>query len=267
LSALRKSGYRFCGHNALKLLNLEHDSTIGRFRLIASCSTETRQSRQSSKGMTANQPDLFAAPGPQAPEGLAYRPGFLSPDEEDGLAAHLAGLPFQPFQFHGFEGARRVVSFGWRYDFNQGGLQRAEPMPEWLAPLAVRAAAFAGLAPEAVAHVLVTEYAPGAGIGWHRDRPQFEDVIGVSLLSPCRLRFRLREGAGWRRAALEVAPRSAYLLRGPARRAWEHSIAPMRTLRYAITFRSFRAGVGDGLEKSSTPSRSGENLRPARSAR
>jgi alkylated DNA repair dioxygenase AlkB len=197
--------------------------------------------------MSAAQPRLFDDDAPPAgPEGLVYRPDFISAVEEQALVAQLRALPFAPFQFHGFEGARRVVSFGWRYDFNEGGLKRADPMPDWLLPLAGRAAAFAGLPQEAIAHALLTEYAPGAGIGWHRDRPQFEDVIGVSFLAPCRLRFRLRDGERWRRLNLEVAPRSAYLLRGPARRLWEHSIAPMTTLRYSITFRSFRPAARPG---------------------
>jgi alkylated DNA repair dioxygenase AlkB len=191
--------------------------------------------------MSPRQLALFDTPAAQSlPEGFVYRPEFLTPSEEAALAARLAALPLQPFQFHGFEGARRVVSFGWRYDFNEGGLKPAEPFPDWLAPFAARAAELAGVAPEAVRQALLTEYRPGAGIGWHRDRPQFEDVVGISLLSPCRFRFRRREATGWRRAALEVAPRSAYLLRGPARRSWEHSIPPMPALRYSITFRTFR---------------------------
>jgi alkylated DNA repair dioxygenase AlkB len=194
--------------------------------------------------MSHEQPDLFARPAAGLPEGFAYRPAFVSPQEEAELVTALQRLDFAPFQFQGFEGRRRVVSFGWRYDFNQGGLKPAEPFPEWLSPLRRRAAEMAGVDTEAVAQALLTEYAPGAGIGWHRDRPQFEDVVGVSLLSPCRLRLRLKEGAGWRRAAAELAPRSAYLLRGPARRLWEHSIAPIGSLRYSITFRSFREGRG-----------------------
>jgi alkylated DNA repair dioxygenase AlkB len=193
--------------------------------------------------MSLVQPGLFDAAPPGLPEGFVYRPAFVAPEEEAEIVARLRPLPFAAFQFHGFEGKRRIVSFGWRYDFNEGGLKRAEPFPDWLSALAARAAAFAGLAPEAIAHAMVTEYAPGAGIGWHRDRPQFEDVMGLSFLSPCRFRFRLREGHGWRRAAFTAEPRSAYLLRGPARRQWEHSIPPLETLRYSITFRSFRPDV------------------------
>ena len=190
------------------------------------------------------QPGLFDDLPPGLPEGLAYRPELLAREEEAKTVSRLQALPFAAFQFHGFEGRRRVVSFGWRYDFNEGGLKRAEPFPDWLSALAARAAAFAGLPPEAFAHALITEYAPGAGIGWHRDRPQFEDVVGLSFLSPCRFRFRLRQADGaWKRTAFTAEPRAAYLLRGPARRQWEHSIPPLQTLRYSITFRSFRPEV------------------------
>jgi alkylated DNA repair dioxygenase AlkB len=189
--------------------------------------------------MSLAQPGLFGVP-PGLPEGFVYRPDFLSREAETAIVARLETLAVAPFQFHGFEGARRVVSFGWRYDFNDGGLKRAEPLPGWLSDLAAQAAAFAGLAADAFVHALITEYAPGAGIGWHRDRPQFEDVVGVSFLAPCRFRFRRRQPDGWKRAAFTAEPRSAYLLRGPARRDWEHSIPPLQTLRYSITFRSFR---------------------------
>src|SRR5262249_47089356 len=126
--------------------------------------------------MSLVQPGLFDVP-PGLPDGFVYRPDFVSRETETEVVGRLETLPFAPFQFHGFEGARRVVSFGWRYDFNEGGLKRAEPLPAWLNELAARAAAFAGLPAESFVHAMITEYAPGAGIGWHRDRPQFEDVV------------------------------------------------------------------------------------------
>src|SRR5687768_16159148 len=110
---------------------------------------------------------LFDLP-PPAPEGFCYREDFVSPAEEAELAERLTGLAFEPFQFRGYEGRRRVVSFGLRYDFNGPGLVDAEPMPDWLLPIRDRAAAFAGLPPEAFAHVLINEYREGAPIGWHR---------------------------------------------------------------------------------------------------
>jgi alkylated DNA repair dioxygenase AlkB len=188
------------------------------------------------------QPSLFETP-PALPDGLAYQPQLVSAAEAADLAAHIAGLPFKPFEFRGYQGNRRVVSFGWRYDFNQRTLQEAGDIPDFLIPVRDRAAAFAGLAPQDLEHVLVTEYAPGAGIGWHRDRPEFEDVVGVSLLAPCTFRFRRKAARGWERAAFTAEPGSAYLLRGPARSEWEHSIPPLDALRYSITLRSVRRAV------------------------
>ena len=104
-------------------------------------------------------------------------------------------------------------------------MRPAEPLPGVLLPLRDRAAAVAGIAPDELQQALVTEYAPGAGIGWRRDRPDFAEVIGISLLSPCVFRLRRRRGAGWERAAFTAEPRSAYLLSGAARSEWQHSIA------------------------------------------
>jgi alkylated DNA repair dioxygenase AlkB len=172
------------------------------------------------------------------PEGLRYRAELLAPDEEVTLVSMLEGLPFREFEFHGFFGKRRVLSFGWRYDFNGGGLQQAEAIPAFLLPMRERAAAFAELPASRLAHVLLTEYRPGAAIGWHKDRSVFGDVVGVSLLSAAALRMRCKSGRGWRRALLKLQPRSAYLLRGPARTQWEHSIPAVAHLRYSITFRT-----------------------------
>ncbi len=191
--------------------------------------------------ITASQRDLFDASG--LPEGFVYRPDFLSPAEEAALLAPMPDLDFKAFDFHGYQGKRRVVYFGWRYDFTAGKLGEADPIPDFLVPLRDKAAAFAGLKPDAFGHVLVNEYQPGAPIGWHRDRPQFEDVVGVSLGSAGKFRFRRKAGAGWERTSLTVEPRSVYLLRGPARTEWEHSLPPAEALRYSITFRSLKAGA------------------------
>jgi len=186
------------------------------------------------------QPHAMPAAPPAMPPGFRAAPDFIGAAEEARLAAAFADLPFKEFEFHGFLGKRRVVSFGHRYYFNGGGLQKAEPMPPFLLPLRERAAAFAGLAPDRLAHALITEYRSGTAIGWHRDRPHYDDVIGVSLLSPCTFRMRRKRGTGWDRAALRLERRSAYLMRGPSREEWEHSIPAVEELRYSITFRSLR---------------------------
>jgi alkylated DNA repair dioxygenase AlkB len=188
------------------------------------------------------QTDLFES-APDLPEGMRYAPELVSFGEERTLLEHLPGLPFKEFEFHGFLGKRRTVSFGWHYDFNGGGLKQAGDLPDFLLPLRKRAATFAGLEPLALEHALLIEYRPGAGIGWHRDRPQFGDVIGISLLAPCTFRLRSKINTTWVRRSLTAEPRSAYLLRGASRTEWEHSIPPLETLRYSVTFRTVRKAV------------------------
>jgi alkylated DNA repair dioxygenase AlkB len=180
--------------------------------------------------------DLFGAD--HLPEGFSYAASLLDEAEEQALLAEVRSLPFRDFEFHGFVGKRRVVSFGWRYDFNGGGLSKTEDMPSFLLPVRERVATFAKIPPQDLQQVLVTEYGAGAAIGWHRDRSVFGDVVGVSLLSRCTFRLRRKQGARWQRANLIVEPRSIYLLRGPSRTEWEHSIPAVSTLRYSITFRN-----------------------------
>ena len=195
--------------------------------------------------MASTQPDLFGAPATAGlPEGLRYAPDVIAADAAARLVEVFAGLPFQAFDFHGFKGNRRIVSYGGRYDFSASRLEAAEPIPDFLLPARAAAAAFAGLEPEAIHHAMVTEYAPGAGIGWHRDRPEFDKVIGLSFVSEAVMRFRRRRDAGWERASLPLEPRSAYLLDGPVRGDWQHSIAPGERLRYSVTFRTLRRGDG-----------------------
>ena len=190
--------------------------------------------------MAKSQTDLFGT-APDLPKGFVYRDDMLTKAEEAHLVGQFAKLPFKPFEFHGYLGNRRVVSFGLRYDYSGARLREAAPIPDFLLPLRAIAARFSGQAEDALVHTLVTEYAPGAGIGWHRDKGQFGKVVGLSFCEPCRLRFRRRDGARWERRAVNVAPRSAYLLDGEARHVWEHSISPMEKLRYSVTFRSLAA--------------------------
>jgi alkylated DNA repair dioxygenase AlkB len=175
--------------------------------------------------------DLFGED--RLPQGLKYQADFLSHEEEAALLRNIEALPFKEFEFHGFTGKRRTVSFGWRYDFNGGGLSKTEDMPEFLNGIRARAETFAGNAPGSFQQVLVTEYSPGAGIGWHKDRSVFGDVVGISLLSPCTFRLRKRTRDGFERQTLIAEPRSVYLLRGASRTDWEHSIPGVESLRYS----------------------------------
>ncbi|WP_322418035.1 alpha-ketoglutarate-dependent dioxygenase AlkB [Mesorhizobium huakuii] len=186
------------------------------------------------------QHDLFGA-AEDLPEGFAYRPALITPREETELARHLEGLPFQAFDFHGHPANRRVVGFGLRYDYDRREVVEALPIPGFLLPLREKVAAFARRPAEAFAQVLINEYRPGAGIGWHRDKPHFEDVAGVSLLAPCGFRLRRKSGDGWERRTVIVEPGSAYLMTGPSRIEWEHSIPPLAEHRYSITLRTLRS--------------------------
>jgi alkylated DNA repair dioxygenase AlkB len=199
-------------------------------------------------GTGARQGELFAAD--PWPEGFAYREEVISPGEERALAERFALLPLAPFAFRGFVGRRRVVSFGWRYDYADRTLRPSDEIPVLLMPLRQRAADFAGIQAQSLQQVLVTEYAPDAAIGWHRDKPMFEDVVAISFLAPCTLRLRRRQAEGWDRRSIELMPRSAYLLRGPSRRDWEHSIPPVGELRFSVTFRNFTAAASARLQPS-----------------
>jgi len=170
--------------------------------------------------------------------GLRYAEDMINPGEEDQLIERLLATELTPFKFQGWTGNRKTRSFGWRYDFDDASFARTEPIPPWIEPLQERAAIFASLAPEDFIHVLVARYDPGAGIGWHRDRDVFDQVVGFSFAAPATLRFRRRKPGGFDRASLPVAQRSAYLLSGEARTAWEHSIAPGDQLRFSITLRT-----------------------------
>lgn len=186
-----------------------------------------------------DQLTLFGA-APALPEGFRYQPDVVPPDDERALLQRVRELPFRDFEFRGYVGKRRVVSFGWRYDFSERTLREADAIPSFLHSLRETAAGFAGLPAAELQHVLVTEYDAGAAIGWHRDKAVFGEVVGISLLSSCLFRLRRKVGNEWERVSITAEPRSAYLLRGPARTEWEHSIPAVDALRYSITFRSVR---------------------------
>ncbi len=181
------------------------------------------------------QSDLFGTP--RLP-GLAYGEDLIGAAEEAELIAGIREARLTPFRFQQWEGKRLTRSFGWTYDFQTGRFARDEPVPDWIEPLRERAARFAGIEADALEQLLLIEYGVGAGIGWHKDRPVFDHVVGISLGAPALMRFRRRQGTGFERARAELAPRSAYHLSGEARRLWEHSIAPMDEPRWSITFRS-----------------------------
>jgi alkylated DNA repair dioxygenase AlkB len=185
------------------------------------------------------------------PEGFSYCAQAVSFEIERRVLAQLAELPFKEFQFRGFEGKRRVISFGWRYDFNDHKILPADPIPPFLLEIYRTIQANSGFVLRDLHQVLVSEYAPGAPIGWHKDRPVFGEVMGLSLASSCSFRLRKPLANGkWQRTAVLLEPRSAYFLEGPVRWEWEHSIRPMNALRYSITFRNLRHRSGPGIVPS-----------------
>jgi alkylated DNA repair protein (DNA oxidative demethylase) len=189
---------------------------------------------------------LFDDPPVTAPEGFAYHPAVIDEAAERVLLTHVRALEFGDVVMRGVTARRRVVQFGWRYSFDARALTEGPAVPDYLRQLQGIAGALADVEPGDLSEVLVTEYPAGATIGWHRDAPPFGIVVGVSLLSACRFRFRRTANDRVERADLELAPRSAFVLRGAARTEWQHSIPPTTALRYSITFRTLRRAANGG---------------------
>ncbi len=179
--------------------------------------------------------DLFGA---TTLPGLASAEAIITPTEEAALITHINEVDLSPFKFQKWTGKRLTRSFGWTYDFETGRFGPTDPIPAWLQPIKDRAARFAGLEPADLVQALLIRYDPGAGIGWHKDRPVFEHVLGISLGQAATMRFRRRIGPKFERLSAVLLPRSIYRLSGPARHSWEHSIAEMAEARWSITFRT-----------------------------
>lgn len=179
------------------------------------------------------------------PEGWDYRREFLTGDEEAALVGIIAALPLTPARYRAYVARRRIVSYGAAYDFTTQRLAPADPLPDFLLPLRRRAGEWLAMDASAFEHALITEYSPGTPIGWHRDVPDFEVVVGISLAGQCRMRLRPYPHvprSGEPTLETTLAPRSAYVLRGPARWRWQHQIPPTAEQRYSITLRTRRSG-------------------------
>jgi alkylated DNA repair protein (DNA oxidative demethylase) len=179
---------------------------------------------------------------PSTPSGLVYRPDFITEAEEHQVLEVLEAMEFHPVTMHGRTARRTVRHFGLDYGYESWKLEPTDPLPGELDWLRERAAGLARLEPDRFAQILVSRYPPGATIGWHRDAPLFgAKVVGVSLAAACRMRFQRGKGEARQVAELTLEPRSAYVLAGAARFAWQHSIPPTKALRYSITFRTLKA--------------------------
>jgi alkylated DNA repair protein (DNA oxidative demethylase) len=178
----------------------------------------------------------------RAPPGFRYVADFVTQAEEAGLLEAIARLAFRDIRMRGQVARRRAAHFGWIYGYESGRGEPGPAMPPFLEPLRARAALLIGVEPGALGEALVTEYPPRAGIGWHQDAPMFGEVVGVSLLGGCRMGFAAqRPGARQTAAVIALAPRSAYVLAGPARWAFRHRIPPGTEARYSITLRTLRS--------------------------
>jgi len=188
------------------------------------------------------QLQLFAS---DLPEGFIYRPEFISVEEQRTLVEKVEQLSFAQIKMHGVVAKRRAAHFGRGYEYESGRIAPAAEIPDYFRQLRARVAEFAGRDANEFAELLVTDYPPGARIGWHRDAPAFDIVVGVSLLSECTMQFRpwpvQRKSGTVLGQVLE--PRSAYILRGPSRTRWQHHIAATKNHRFSLTFRTLRKSV------------------------
>jgi len=186
------------------------------------------------------QGELFGTLQRLPPE-MSYQPEFISRDEEGLLLAEIEKLPLHEAEYKEYTAKRRIISYGGSYDFSTNVLTPGEPIPPFLHQLRERCAAFAGIPASEFTHALIAEYKVGTPLGWHRDVPEFEIVVGVSLGAACRMRLRRyppKPDTKKETLAIELEPRSAYVMRGEARWSWQHSIPPVKSNRYSITFRS-----------------------------
>ena len=186
-------------------------------------------------------PEMLVEPHTLEPPGFRYQDDIINEEEESALLFSLRKLHLKPFEFHGHVGNRRVVSFGLRYDYSRRSVEAANEMPKFLESLLSRVASFSGKHTDDFPQVGVSEYRAGAGIGWHKDKPEFGIIVCVSLSAAATIRFRRATEDGWQRRSHIVKPRSIYILDADARTKWEHSIPSVRDLRYSITFRTLAA--------------------------
>ncbi len=172
----------------------------------------------------------------EKPPGLFYFPDFITPEEELILLTEFQNMNLRPMQFRNYVAKRNVLSFGSGYEFSRRKLQDASPAPEFLDPFIRRVSKTMKVAPGKIAQILVTHYPVGAPIGWHRDAPPFEQLLGISLGSSCTMKLREMSGNG--KFSFYLESRSAYMMTGPSRWRWEHHIPPVKEERYSLTFRT-----------------------------
>jgi alkylated DNA repair dioxygenase AlkB len=193
-------------------------------------------------------PSLFEV-APKVPDGFIYRPNFLSEAEEQELIREIQQIHLAPFKYYQFTGKRRTASFGWQYEFGASEITRAPEIPPYLLPVRTRAGSLFNIDPRSLVQISIIEYSVGSPIGWHRDIPHFGVVVGISLGAACRIRLRKYSRPRSKNLkrdeilSMELQPRSIYLMSGASRETWQHSIPPVKKLRYAIMMRTLRSST------------------------
>jgi alkylated DNA repair dioxygenase AlkB len=183
----------------------------------------------------------------KVPDGFIYHPNFISEAEEQELIREIQKVHLTPFKYYQFTGKRRTASFGWQYEFGTSDISTAPETPAFLLPVRTRAGTVFNMDPNSLMQTSIIEYSTGSPIGWHRDIPHFGVVVGISLGAACRMRFRKynrvrsKDSKRDELLAIELQPRSIYLMSGPSREIWQHSIPPVKELRYSIMMRTLRA--------------------------
>ena len=201
-------------------------------------------------------PTLFDASA-QVPDGFLYRKNFISEAEEQELIKEIQKVQLEPFKYYQFTGKRRTASFGWQYEFGASEITVAPEMPPFLLPLRIRAGKAFNIDPSSLVQTSIIEYSTGSPIGWHRDIPQFGVVVGISLGAACRMKFRKYNRVRSKKLdrdevlSIELQPRSVYLMSGASRESWQHSIPPVKELRYAIMMRTLRPKPEKALRQNS----------------
>jgi alkylated DNA repair dioxygenase AlkB len=194
-------------------------------------------------------PSLFEVSA-RVPDGFIYRQNFIPEAEEHELIREIQELHLTPFKYYQFTGKRRTASFGWRYEFGASEIITAPEAPAFLLPVRTRAGKLFDIDPNSLTQTSIIEYSTGSPIGWHRDIPHFGVVVGISLGAACRMRFRKYNRVRSKNLnrdeilSIELQPRSIYLMSGASREIWQHSIPPVKELRYSIMLRTLRAKPG-----------------------
>jgi alkylated DNA repair dioxygenase AlkB len=180
---------------------------------------------------------------PVFPKGFLYVRDFITAEEELMLYHEILKTELHTFHFQGYEAKRKVASFGYDYSFEKQALSKGKEIPTSFHSLIEKVARYLSIDKNDFAELLLTEYPIGSVINWHRDAFPFDVIVGISLLSDCTFRLRphdkMKQGRG-SVISFPLRQRSLYVIQGESRTDWQHSISPVKGVRYSITLRTLR---------------------------